>query len=119
MTPLAMAGRLLPVLAVLLLSLPAAADTLQGRVVRVVDGDTVVVLTDKVQHKIRLMGIDAPERKQAYGSVSTKYLSELVAGKTVVVEYRKRDRYGRIAGKILVDGQNANLDQVRAGLDRH
>jgi len=100
MTPHAMAGRLLPVLVVLLLSLPAAADTLQGRVVRMADGDTVVVLTDKVQHKIRLMGIDAPERKQAYGSVSTKHLSELVDGKT-----------GTLPRHFLTDG--ASLPVVR------
>ena len=68
----------------------AQAETLTGRVVRVTDGDTIVVLdASKVQHKIRLQGIDAPERHQAYGTKSKEHLSDLVAGKTVEVEYSK------------------------------
>ncbi len=55
------------------LSMPAFADTLTGKVVRVVDGDTLYVLdANYEQHKIRLAGIDAPERKQAYGLASRK-----------------------------------------------
>ena len=69
------------------------ADTLTRRVVRVTDGDTIVVLdASNAQHKIRLTGIDAPERKQAFGTKSTEHLSDSVAGKYVVVEYEKRDR---------------------------
>ena len=66
----------------LLLNLPSIhAETLTGRVVRVTDGDTIVVLdTSKVQHKIRLQGIDAPERGQAFGTKSKENLSVLVAG---------------------------------------
>jgi endonuclease YncB( thermonuclease family) len=79
------------------------ADTLTGRVVRVTDGGTVVILdAGNVQHKIRLTGIDAPERGQAYGTKSKEYLSGSVAGKFVVVEYDKRDRYKRILGKVLL-----------------
>ena len=69
------------------------ADTLIGRVVRVTDGDTIVVLDSaNAQHKIRLTGIDAPERKQAFGTKSKDHLSDAVAGETVVVDYSKRDR---------------------------
>ena len=87
----------------LLLTLPLAqAETLTGRVVRVTDGDTIVVLdASKVQHKIRLTGIDAPERGQAFGTKSKEHLSDLVAGKSVVVDYSKYDRYQRILGKVL------------------
>jgi len=79
----------------LLLNFPFLhAETLTGRVVRVTDGDTIVVLdADKVQHKIRLQGIDAPERRQAFGTKSKEHLSDLVAGKTVEVDYSKYDRY--------------------------
>jgi endonuclease YncB( thermonuclease family) len=75
--------RLRPVVFLLLLPIfPSVhADTLTGRVVRVTDGDTLVVLdAAKVQHKIRLHGIDAPERGQACGTKSKDHLSELVAG---------------------------------------
>ena len=96
------------------------ADILTGRVVRVTDGDTIVVLDSaNAQHKIRLTGIDAPERKQAFGTKSKEHLSDSVAGKFVVVEYSKRDRYQRILGKVLLSEQDMNLEQIRAGLAWH
>ncbi len=71
------------------------------------------------QHKIRLAGIDAPERRQAYGLASRKHLASIVAGKQVTVEYQKRDRYGRIVGKVLLDGIDVCLEQVKAGFAWH
>jgi endonuclease YncB( thermonuclease family) len=98
----------------------AQADTLTGRVVRVTDGDTIVVLDSaNVQHKIRLTGIDAPERKQAFGTKSKEHLSDSVAGKFVVVDYNKRDYYKRILGKVLLNNEDMNLEQIRAGLAWH
>jgi endonuclease YncB( thermonuclease family) len=75
--------------------------------------------TSKIQHKIRLQGIDAPERGQAFGTKSKKNLSELVAGKTVVVDYHDYDRYQRVLGKVLLDGEDVNLEQVEAGMAWH
>jgi endonuclease YncB( thermonuclease family) len=96
------------------------ADTLTGRVVRVTDGDTIVILDSaNAQHKIRLQGIDAPERKQAFGTKSKDHLSDSVAGKFVVVEYEKRDYYKRILGKVLLSHQDMNLEQIKAGLAWH
>lgn len=96
------------------------ADTLTGRVIRVSDGDTLVILVaNKAQHKIRLQGINAPERGQAYGKKSKAHLSDHVAGRFVVVEYDKRDRYERIVGKVLLAGQDINLGQVAAGVAWH
>lgn len=96
------------------------AGTLQGRVIGIADGDTVTVLdASNTQFKIRLLGIDAPEKKQAFGKKSKESLSVLVYNKTVSVEYNKRDKYGRIVGKILVAGIDANLEQVKAGLAWH
>ena len=71
---------------------------------------------DKVQHKIRLAGIDAPEKKQAFGNRSKESLSDMVFDKTVNVETEKRDRYGRQIGKVLVNGQDVNLVQVERGM---
>jgi endonuclease YncB( thermonuclease family) len=66
-----------------------------------------------------LGGIDAPERKQAFGTKSKQNLSSLVAGKYIEVEYTKWDRYGRIIGKLLKGGQDVNLQQVKHGLAWH
>ncbi len=65
------------------------------------------------EHKIRLAGIDAPERKQAYGLASRKHLASIVARQQVTIEYQKRDRYGRIVGKVLLDGIDVCLEQVK------
>lgn len=93
------------------------AATLVGQVVGVTDGDTITVLdAGHTQYKIRLAGIDAPEKKQAFGQVSKKSLSDLVYEKVVSVEYSKQDRYGRIVGKVLVNGLDANLEQVKRGM---
>lgn len=97
-----------------------SAETIQGKVVRVADGDTITVLDQsKTHHKIRLAGIDAPERGMPFGKKSKEHLSELVAGKQVTVETTKLDRYKRSVGKVLVDGQDANLAQVEAGFAWH
>lgn len=103
----------------------AVADV-TGRVVSVTDGDTIKVLdANKAQHKVRLTGIDAPERKQPYGEVSKEYLAKLVAGKEVFVESDKNDRYGRVLGKVWVQPSDcptcdktldANHAQVVAGM---
>ena len=95
-------------------------QTLTGRVVSVADGDTITVLdSSETQHRIRLEGIDAPELHQAFGSRSKQNLSELVYGKDVTVVYYKTDQYGRLVGKILLDGRDINLEQVRAGMAWH
>jgi len=101
-------------------TLTCNAETITGRVVGVADGDTITVLDQtKTQHKIRLSGIDAPEKKQAFGQRSKQSLSDLVYDKEVSVETTKKDRYGREVGKILVEGIDANLEQITRGLAWH
>jgi endonuclease YncB( thermonuclease family) len=81
----------------------AAAETLVGRVVSVADGDTVTVLVgEREPVKVRLAGIDAPEKAQPFGQRSKENLSRLVFGKPVRVDWDKRDRYGRVVGKVWV-----------------
>lgn len=113
---------------------PALAAELSGRVVAISDGDTITVLDNaKTQHKIRLMGIDAPEKAQPFGNRSKQNLSYLVYDKPVSVEWTKHDRYGRIVGKVMVSssdtcpeareecakGLDAGLAQITAGLAWH
>jgi endonuclease YncB( thermonuclease family) len=81
----------------------SAASILEDAVVKITDGDTIIVLdSDEVQHRVHIAGIDAPEKGQAFGNASRKRLTELVARKEVRVEFNKQDRYGRIVGKVLV-----------------
>ena len=98
----------------------SASKILQGKVVYVADGDTITVLdAEKTQHKIRLQGIDAPEKAQAFGAKSKQALYEMVHGKTVQVSFEKSDKYGRILGKVLLDGQDICHQQIKAGLAWH
>lgn len=112
--------RLLLPAALVLLTTAGHADTLAGRVVGVADGDTLTVLeATNTQHKIRLSGIDSPEKGQPFGQRCKQSLSDLAYGHTVAVESDKRDRYGRVIGKVLVDGHDANLEQARRGCGWH
>lgn len=91
--------------------------TLEGRVEGVADGDTIAVLDATItQYKIRLAGIDAPEKKQDFGNVSKKSLSDMVFNQQVKIDWDKTDRYGRIVGKVLVDGKDVNLEQIKLGM---
>lgn len=98
----------------------AQAEQLSGNVVGISDGDTITLLDEKhVQHKIRLAGIDAPEKKQAFGERSKQALSDCAYGKKAFIEYNKKDRYGRIVGKVIVDKTDCNMRQIGLGLAWH
>ena len=85
-----------------LIAAHACAD-FTGKVVAVTDGDTIKVLdSTNTQYKVRLTGIDAPERGQPFGTASKDNLAQMVAGKEVFVESDKKDRYGRVLGKVWV-----------------
>jgi len=96
-----------------------AAD-LRGRVLAISDGDAVTVLdAAKNQCQLRLAGIDAPEKAQAFGQASKMSLSDQIIGREVAVGWDKRDRYGRIIGRILVDHRDVCLEQIRRGMAWH
>ena len=86
-----------------------------GRVVKVHDGDTVTVLAGGVERRVRLVGIDAPEHGQPYGSAARRGLAARVGGRVVVVVESGTDTYGRTLGRVLVAGEDANAAQVRDG----
>lgn len=91
-----------------------------GRVVAVEDGDTIVVADDgNGTYKIRLQGIDAPEGVQPFGDRSGQSLSEMVFGKQVEIEWSKRDRYRRLVGKVLREGNDVSLQQIKVGMAWH
>ena len=98
-------------LVLFIFSWPVLSADIHGRVARVLDGDTIEVMNSrKAVPEIRLINIDAPEKKQDYGRWSTDMMKSLVAGKTVTtVTYFQRDRYGRILGQVYApDGMNVN-----------
>jgi endonuclease YncB( thermonuclease family) len=109
--------RLVLTLLLTLVSSLSIADTLTGRVVGVADGDTLTVLdSNRRQHKIRLAGIDAPEKAQAFGDRSKTRLSLLTFNKMVTVEWSKTDRYGRVVGKVMLGNLDINLEQIKSGM---
>jgi endonuclease YncB( thermonuclease family) len=90
------------------------------RVVGVSDGDSLTCLTpEKKQVKVRLHGIDAPERGQPYGNRSRQALSDLVFGKDVEVEDRGTDRFKRTVGRVTVGTVNVNREMVASGMAWH
>jgi micrococcal nuclease len=105
---------------VLALTTALLADELRGKVVSIADGDTITVLdANKKQHKVRLTGIDAPEKKQAFGAKSKDRMGELVAGKDVVVEWKENDTYGRTLGKVRQGALDINLQMIKDGMAWH
>ncbi|SAE40886.1 ParB [Enterobacter hormaechei] len=92
------------------------ASVLQGKVVRVLDGDTIVVLQGQNPVKVRLSNIDAPEKKQSFGRWSSDQLKRLVAGQPVTVVFTHTDRYERVLGRVFnSSGKEANREQVLSG----
>ena len=97
-----------------------SAAEIIGKVVSVADGDTITILDDmKIQHRVRLARIDAPEKGQPYGTKARQYLSSLIFGKPVKVTYKSKDRYKRILGIVYYDGQDINLIMVQQGMAWH
>ena len=95
---------------------PAFAD-FSGRVVGVSDGDTIKVMHNGRAEKIRLNGIDCPEKAQPFGTKAKQFTAAMVFGKDVTVQVKDADKYGRtVADVILSDGRNLNRELVAAGL---
>jgi endonuclease YncB( thermonuclease family) len=94
---------------------PAVSDTLHGYVVGITDGDTLTLLVDKQQHKIRIAAIDSPERVQAFGDSAKSHIAMLAFNKDAVAECHKKS-YERKVCKVLVEGQDIGLLQIRAGM---
>ena len=108
--------RALIFLAVLCATPSTALADFIGRVVKVSDGDTVTVLVENKQVRVRLDAIDAPELRQPFGSRSQQSLAQMCAAKSVRVSERGLDRYGRTVGWIICEGVDANSEQVRRGM---
>ena len=93
-----------------MVSIDAAAATIEGKVIKVTDGDTSTIVVKHQKHKIRRKGIDAPEREQPFSRASWRALSTLLAGKQVRVEYDKQCSYGRVIGVVWVRPPDSPCD---------
>ena len=82
----------------------------------VADGDTITVLNDKHPVKIRLYGIDCPEKRQLFGKRAKQFTSDLVSGKDVDIEPIAIDRYGRTVAFVRVGSVNVNEELIKEGL---
>jgi micrococcal nuclease len=96
-----------------------AQPVFTGRVVAVLDGDSLMVLDGRRQVEVRLHGVDAPEGGQAFGNVCKRTLSNLVFGKTAAVQVVDIDRYKRRVSRLTVDGRDVGLEMIRAGCAWH
>ncbi len=107
------------VLGLFFLSFPnfTLASSFQAKVIHVADGDTITVLNDaKEQIKIRVNGIDCPEKGQAFGKKAKQFTKDLVAGEMVMIQPYKHDKYGRTIGDVILgDGRHLSQELVRAG----
>lgn len=94
----------------------AHAETLSGTVVTVIDGDTLTVAdAAKKPHRVRLLGIDAPEAKQAFYVRSARSLAQFCYRKPAKVEWQEKE-HGLLLGRVACDGKDANAEQVRRGM---
>ena len=98
------------------LVLPCPVWAWSGKVIGVADGDTITVLNDKHPVKIRLYGIDCPEKRQLFGKRAKQFTSDLVSGKDVDIEPIAIDRYGRTVAFVRVENVTVNEELIKEGL---
>ena len=104
------------------LSFSASAETFDADVVRVIDGDTVVVLSDtNAEIKVRLAGIDCPEKRgnQPFWRSAKSELSNLLGNSRVLVNHSKTDRWGRVIGVVQLGSLDTGAEMIRLGLCWH
>jgi endonuclease YncB( thermonuclease family) len=102
-------------LALIIIVAPAIAADFKGQVIRVLDGDTIEVLHEKKPERIRLYGIDCPEKGQAFGQKAKQATSSLLFGKDVRIETHGRDKHRRTLGTVFDGDLNVNQELVKEG----
>ena len=94
-------------------------ESFSAKVIGITDGDTINVLRGLEDIRIRLEGIDCPEDGAEFSAKAKRFTADLLAGKVVEVRPKELDRYGRIVARVIVDGQDASLELLKAGLAWH
>lgn len=99
----------------------SADNSVTGKVIKIIDGDTYDILTENTETlRVRMEGIDAPERGMAFYRVSKNYLGELCFGQTIKIVQTDTDQYGRaVAWGFLPDGRELGHEMIKAGMAWH
>lgn len=100
---------------IFIFSLSMIAMAVSGKVIRVSDGDTILLQSGSQRIKVRMYGIDAPELKQNYGEDSKNYLEKRILNKNVNVKVINEDKYGRKVGKVFYKNKDINLEMIKTG----
>lgn len=98
----------------------AADESFEGKIKRVIDGDTLLVADNKeTVHEVQLEGIDAPEIKQDYGKQASDALTKLVQEKSLKITWASKDTYGRLLGQVHVGDVHINTEMLKMGMAWH
>ena len=103
------------IFAIFIFSLSIIAVAVSGKVIRVSDGDTILIQSGSQKIRVRMYGIDAPELKQKYGEESKKYLEKRIMDKNVDIKVINQDQYGRKVGKVFYKNKDINLEMIETG----
>lgn len=101
--------------AIFIFSLSIIAVAVSRKVIRVSDGDTILIQSGSQKIRVRMYGIDAPELKQKYGEESKKYLEKRIMDKNVDIKVINQDQYGRKVGKVFYKNKDINLEMLETG----
>ena len=110
---------ILPLILYLLMNPPAWPGSFVGQCLAVLDGDTIEVSRDGSRVRIRLEGIDCPEKDQPFAEEAKAFTAKLVSGKTVSLIEKEKDTYGRTVARVFVDGRDVSVELLKAGLASH
>jgi micrococcal nuclease len=111
---------LLTILILIVLVLYVCFHSTTSNVVSITDGDTItILLKDKTQQKVRLEEIDCPEKSQSFGKQAKEILSKKIFGKNIDISWTKKDQYGRVIGKVYLNGRYINKEMVQEGWAWH
>ena len=98
----------------------SAEDSVEGKVTRVIDGDSILVTDAKsVEYEVQLEGIDAPELKQDFGKESTEGLTKLLKGKTVRLTWKSKDNFERLLAQVYDGEKHINMEMIKSGMAWH
>ena len=100
---------------IFIFSLSVIAMAVSGKVIKVSDGDTILIQSGSQRIKVRMYGIDAPELKQNYGEDSKNYLEKRILNQNVDVKVINEDKYGRKVGKVFYKNKDINLEMIKTG----